>query len=76
MDNILITYNIVAFHALLGPSITVPDLEFKFINSNCLKLNNFIDLIIINIKGLAYLRVSVQRFAHLRNTFKRFSVGL
>ena len=26
--------------------------------------------------GLAYLRVSVQRFAHLRNTFKRFSVGL
>jgi len=28
------------------------------------------------ILGLAYLRVSVQRFAHLRNTFKRFSVGL
>jgi len=28
------------------------------------------------ILGLAFLRVSVQRFAHLRNTFKRFSVGL
>ena len=26
--------------------------------------------------GKSRLRVSVQRFAHLRNTFKRFSVGL
>ena len=34
------------------------------------------DAAAIQFMGLAYLRVSVQRFAHLRNTFKRFSVGL